>query len=406
MTNDRKDWIAEKHNNWRQRSQNCIAQGALTNSKRPQSFVDGVYPTHLVRGQGCHVWDTNGKRYVDFICALGTNLLGYARREIGLAVHQRIDMGNLLSLSASAEVEFGELILNYLPFVERIKVLKSGSEGCSAAVRIARAFTGRYEVYSTGYHGWHDEMVSLTPPAHGIPSFDWIYNYADPDNLGGAAAVIIEPVILDFSPERITWLATLREKCTKVGALLIFDETITGLRFPGLSVAKWSGVYPDLIVMGKALGNGLPISIVGGRKEVMDCDYFVSSSFAGDLLPMAAATMALPMMTDRIDDMWVVAGRFQEQFNEAMTAVVAIKGYPTRGVLEGDELMVALFMQEACKAGLLFGASFFWCEPHAAEMHRVLETCRIVATKIKSGSAKLEGAMPRKAFAQIVREKT
>lgn len=397
---------------FKQRASDIIAHGALTNSKRPSCFVEGVYPTHVVRGQGCFLWDDRGKRFIDFAGALGTNLLGYAKREITQAVRLRIDQGSLFSLSSTAEVEFGELVANYLPFVERIKVLKSGSEGCSAAVRIARAFTGRDLILSSGYHGWHDEFTSLTPPANGVPrvqniGMPTIAEISTPDttDLYSAAAVIIEPVDLDYSPERVQWLKDLRDKCTKVGALLIFDETITGLRFPGLSVAKWSGVYPDLIVMGKALGNGLPISIVGGKADVMNCDYFVSSTFAGDLLPMAAATAVLPLATERIDMMWTIADKFKTTFNEICTGLVWLEGYPTRSVLRAkDDLTKALFMQETCKAGLLFGSSFFWCEPHAQEIHFVQDIVTKVIAKIKNGECRLEGEMPRKPFAQVQRD--
>jgi glutamate-1-semialdehyde 2,1-aminomutase len=278
--------------NWQQRASQSIAHSALTNSKRPSCFVNGVYPTHVKRGYDCFLWDASGKRYVDFVCALGTNLFGYANRAINEAVMSQLANGALYSLSSTLEIEFAEMFLNYMPFAERVRVLKSGSEGCSAAIRIARAATGRGMVLSDGYHGWHDEVVSLTKPATGVsPAFyrEWDISFysrepsifAEIDlsqSLASVAAIIVEPVITDFSNERIQYLHALRKKCDEVGAVLIFDETITGLRFPKLSVAAWSGVYPDIIIMGKALANGLPISVVAGRKEVMEADYFVSSA--------------------------------------------------------------------------------------------------------------------------------
>lgn len=394
------------------REEAVIAQGALTNSKRPSTFVQGVYPTHVIRGRGCYVYSADGQRYIDFICALGTNILGYANLHVNTAVRNRLDQGNLFSLSTTAEIDFGELVQSFLPFVERIKVLKSGSEGCSAAVRISRAYTNNAYVFSQDYHGWHDAFTNLTPPAHGVFEYaptlkplsemdNWIE-----DNGTCVAAVIIEPVNLDWSNERVEYLRELRQRCTSLGALLIYDETITGLRFPGLSVAKWSGVYPDLIIMGKALANGLPISIVGGKKEVMDSDYFVSSTYAGDTLPMAAAAVVVPAMKERIDQMWERAGMFQKSFNDIGGELISIKGYPTRGVIQGrDDLTKALFMQECCKAGVLFGPSFFWCEPHAAESAFVLDVVGQVVSRIKTGVVQLEGAMPRKPFAQVQREK-
>jgi len=391
---------------WENRAKVSIAHGALTNSKRPQSFVHGVYPTHLAYGKGCHVYDAKNKRYIDFICGLGVNLFGYAHPEITRAAYGAMLRGSALSLGTTLEVEFAETIKNYFPFVERIRVLKSGSEGCSAAVRMARAATGRDLVLSEGYHGWHDTFAILTPPAHGCPQgLRYDIDTYDPQKLARAACVIVEPFITDHSAERITWLQELRSACTREGAVLIFDETITGLRFPGLSVAKFTGIYPDLIIFGKALGGGLPISVVGGRKAVMEADYFVSSTFAGDPLPMAAAMKVLPMANEALPRVWDAAERFQTDFNQAGADVIRIEGYPTRGVLKAPNgLTLALFMQEAVKAGLLFGPSFFWCEPHATEAHTVLSLVSQVCARIKTGAVSLEGALPLKPYAQKVRE--
>jgi glutamate-1-semialdehyde 2,1-aminomutase len=379
----------------------------LTNSKRPSCFTS-VYPTHLTEAHECFVWDDSNKRYVDFIAALGTNLFGYANRTVNEAVKRQLDRGSLYSLSSTLEVEFAEMFLNYMPFAERVRVLKSGSEACSAAVTIARAATGRTLVLSDGYHGHHQEFTSLTPPANGVPKVfaDTMQPLSDPKTAKDVAAVIIEPVITDYSNERIQYLHTLRKWCDESGAVLIFDEVITGLRFPKLSVAAWSGVHPDIIIMGKALANGLPISVVAGKKKFMDADYFVSSTYAGDTLAMAAAMKVLPMAAEHIYDMWDQAEHFKAAFNQLCDGLVWLEGYPTRGVLKGkDDMTRALFMQEACLGGLLFGPSFFWCKPHVEHKHFVLDIVGKVISKIKSGGAKLIGDMPQAPIAQKVRER-
>lgn len=392
---------------YRQRSQ-VIAHGALTNSKRPECFVDGVYPSHISRASGAHIWSDSGKRYLDFICALGTNLLGYAKKEINDAVKAQIDKGNLFSFASTTEVEFAECIINHFPFIEQVKVLKSGTEGCNAAVRIARAHTGRELVLSDGYHGWSDDFVSLTAPALGVPKRACIHKLENAILGHGddVAAVIVEPVITDHSQDRIAYLKRLRETCDASGTLLIFDETITALRFPGLSFAQWSGITPDLIVMGKALANGLPISIVGGKKSVMSgSNYFISTTFAGDTLAMVAAMKVLPMVKEALPRMWDAAERFQADFNAIAPDTIRLDGYPMRGVLWGkDDLTKALFMQEMCKANIIFGSSWFWCEPHAYETDLVLSLAKIVLQKIKHGEVGLQGAMPVKPFAQKQRE--
>jgi glutamate-1-semialdehyde 2,1-aminomutase len=387
--------LAERH----------IAQGALTNSKRPESFVKGVYPTHAVSGSGCIITDTTGKKYVDFICGLGTNLLGYGNGEILQSVAHGFRTGATLSLSTTEEIKLAQKVQELFPFVERIKILKTGSEGCTAAVRIARAYTGRSLILTEGYHGWHDELASVMPPGIGIKGTYAIEKLGA--DLKDAAAVIVEPVITDWSQSRVKYLLDLSERCKKNNTLLIFDETITGLRFPGHSVANWAGVKPDLIIFGKALGGGMPISVVGGSEKVMNCaEYFVSGSFCGERPSILAAlkTLDLLLKKNNVSDLWSSGGEFIRQFN-SMDLGVKIEGYPTRGVLSGEPYAKALFMQEACKAGLLFGASWFYCFPHIEQHAGIFSTLKQVELKLKIGNVKLEGQMPQSPFAQKMREK-
>lgn len=266
-----------------------------------------------------------------------------------------------------------------------------------------------YTVLSEGYHGFNQEFVSLTPPANGIPPHEHIEKL-DPslneDQIAGVAAVIVEPVITDFSETRIEWLRQLRELCTKHETVLIFDETITAFRFPNLCVAKEFGIEPDLIVFGKALANGLPISVVGGKAKLMDSDYFVSTTFAGDTTAITAAMLTLQTAKAKVPAIVDQAERFQKAFNEINKELIYIDGYPMRGVFKAkDDLTKALFFQEMVKAGVLFGSSFFWCEPHAEDAQFVLKLCRENLTRIANGAVMLEGEMPVTPFAQKQREK-
>jgi glutamate-1-semialdehyde aminotransferase len=244
-----------------------LGQGALTNSKRPSCFVEGVYPIAIDWGRGCEVWDTKGKRYIDFICALGTNLIGYGHTEIVDTIFKQVQRGILFSLGTPQEVYTAERLKGIFPFVDCVKFLKSGSEACTAAVRIARANRPeRKLIYSDGYHGWHDEFVSLAPPHYGVMDHTQIGKL--PERLEDidprACAIILEPVLTDASPTRIEYLRTLRDFCTRHGVLLIFDEIITGFRFPKWSVSTTYGITPDLICLGKAIAGGMPLSVVGG----------------------------------------------------------------------------------------------------------------------------------------------
>lgn len=393
---------------WLSRAETAITHGALTNSKRPSCFVKGVYPTHLSRGMGGHVWDSDGKRYVDFICGLGSNLFGYGNSDISAAVIGKARDGFTLSLSSTLEVEAAEAVKTAFPMIESLRFLKTGSDACTAALRIARAYTGRGMVLSEGYHGWHNEFVSLTPPALGISDMHYIEKFTNPEQITkNIAAVIIEPIITDWSEQRVEWLRAVRAKCTETGTVLVFDEMITGLRFPKLSVALHYDIIPDLICLGKAIGGGMPVSVIGGKRAVMECgEWFISSTFAGELLSLAACKRALELATTkfRVEHLWESGKRFLAKFNGLYPENLRIEGYPTRGVFVGDETTKALFFQEACKANILFGSTWYLSYSHLDLLDQVLSTSRDIFLQIRAGEVKLEGEMPRSPFAQKMRE--
>lgn len=398
---------------WHRRAQDCIAQNALTNSKRPECFVFGEYPTHLKGGSGGVVVDHENKNYIDFICGLGSNLLGYAYPPVVHAAWMAMKGGATLSLSSCSEILFAEELKGHFPFIDKIKILKSGSEAASAAVRIARAYTGKSVILSDGYHGWHDIFVSLTPPALGIKDEFNIGTISDLSwtQSKSLAAIIIEPVSTDISEERRLYLQELREFCTIKGILLIFDEIITGFRFPKFSVSNYWGIYPDLILLGKAMANGLPISVVGGKKEIMEAGkeeggYFVSSTFAGERPSLEASRVVMRELSSKriLETIWERGREFLEKFNAIAPEIVRIEGYPTRGVLKGNEGHIALFFQESIRAGILFGPSWFFCLGHIDLIDQVISTSKDILTRIKNNEVQLTGDMPVKAFAQKMRE--
>jgi acetylornithine/succinyldiaminopimelate/putrescine aminotransferase len=189
--------------------------------------------------------------------------------------------------------------------------------------------------------------------------------------------------------------------------LLIFDEVITGFRFPKFSVSNYYGITPDLICLGKAMANGMPISVVGGNADVMNCgEYFVSSTFAGETLSLAAALKTMTLLQTKYDlnDLWERGKVFLAQFNALYPEKLWIEGYPTRGAFKGDDLVKALFWQEACRAGVLFGPSWFFnfCHPPVTDL--VVSTCRDIVGRIKTGSVRLLGNMPTTPFAQKARQ--
>lgn len=396
---------------WYRRAQDSIAQTALTNSKRPETFVKGVYPTHIERGSGAHLWDHSGKKYLDFICGLGTNILGYGNDVVNVAISSQLRHGASHSFPTHHEVEFAEGLKALFPFCDAFKFLKSGTEACSAAIKIARAATGRPTVVSDGYHGWSDDFVSLTDPALGVPRAApyqrAIFKLGEVVLDETVAAVILEPVITEWSPARQKYLQELREECTNKGILLIFDEVITGLRFPGHSVASFFNITPDIIILGKALANGMPLAAVGGKYAVMNCgEYFVSSTYAGETPSLVAGKATITALQNKyeIEWLWKQGQAFLDTFNSIWPDKIRIEGYPTRGAFKGDDVIKALFWQEACLAGMLFGPSWFFNFPLAAEWKDAMVAIKAILEKIKLGGVSLKGEMPKTPFAQKTRE--
>lgn len=385
----------------------AILHGSLTNSKRPQCFVRGVFPTHIQKTSGVYAWDFEHNRYIDFICGLGSNLLGAQNPKIKAAVIDQLDRGTVFSLGSGIEVQAAEKLREIFYQMGKVRFLKTGTEACMASLRIARSHTGRSVVFSEGYHGWSNEFISLTSPGVGCVRDESIQKFSSLDQINeSVAAVIVEPVITDHSPARIQFLKDLRDKCTKTGTMLIFDEIITGFRFQDMSVTHFSGVKPDILLLGKAMGGGFPLSAVMTAPGIgEDQEWFVSSTFAGDTIALVAFMALAEQLnsTHRISRIWGEGARFCQEFN-AISPLVQIQGYPTRGVLAGNDLHKALFMQEACKAGMLFGASWFFAFPHIELRDVVINSCKDILFRIEKNMVSLEGEMPQKPFAQKQRE--
>lgn len=392
-----------------QRAQNCIAQGVLTNSKHPKNHVFGIYPSHLNHkpGSGAYVY-AGTTQFVDYICGLGTSLLGYGNGYINEAVRPYLQYGSSHSLPTIFEIEAAEALKTMFYFTDRWKFLKSGSQACTAAIKMARAYTGRKIILSEGYHGHEDEFVSLTPPATGCHTCREIFLLDTDINPAEVAGIIIEPVITDASPARVNRLKELRSYCDLHGIVLIYDEVITGVRYHKYSVALDTNILPDLIVVGKALANGFPLAAVGGKSKIMDGDYFVSSTYAGEILSLIACKTVVNLLMNNhqynIDSLWESGQNFISKFNQIMNGRITLVGYPTRGVFEGSEMDVALLRQEACKAKILLHKTWFYNFPLVREDYLFFTFLEEFSKNLVMGNIKLEGQLPRSPFAQKVRD--
>jgi glutamate-1-semialdehyde aminotransferase len=294
------------------------------------------------------------------------------------------------------EVEVAEMIQEMFPQIDRVRFLKTGNEATLAALRIVRADGKSRGVYSEGYHGWGDPWTSLTPPAVGVVDDFAIAPLEDPWAPG---AKIIEPLMLDASESRKQFVG----KAVNSGGPIIFDEIITALRVPKFSVGRWWDLTPSVTVLGKALASGFPLSVVGGQKDIMDSDYFVSSTFSGDAIALAACKATLKEIQTRgMEDLWYYADRFQTNFNKVCQPInVQLTGYGTRSMLNvDDEPNAYLLIQEMGKAGVLLGKAFFYSFAHMdAEIDQlVLNLLTDVVQSIKTGKVELVGEKPTQTF--------
>ncbi|WP_395648236.1 aminotransferase class III-fold pyridoxal phosphate-dependent enzyme [Terricaulis sp.] len=283
------------------RARKVIPLGAQTFSKSITQFPQGVSPYFARRAKGSRVWDVDGNEYVDFASALAAISLGYADADVNAAVSKQLADGTIYSLSHPLEAEVAELICDAVPCAEAVRFGKNGSDATAGAIRIARAYTGRDHVLVCGYHGWQDWYIGATARNKGVPqatsSLTHTFPYNDLPALealldqlpGQVAAVILEP--MNATKPADGYLQGVKTLTAKAGAILVFDETITGFRYALGGAQERFGVTPDLATFGKALANGFPLSAVAGRRDIMmEMEHvFFSFTMGGETLSLAAA---------------------------------------------------------------------------------------------------------------------
>jgi glutamate-1-semialdehyde 2,1-aminomutase len=382
---------------WAERAARVIPGGASTGSKRPASMLGAdATPTHFVRAAGCHVVTTEGETLLDCTMALGSVALGYAEPELTRAVIETLANGSVAGLSPALEVEVAERFCGVVPCAERVQFMKTGAEAMSAAVRIARTYTGRDQLITCGYFGWHDWAAD----AEGIPAdtkakrrvvpFDDIAALdAAATEIGNRlAAIVIEPVIERLpSPE---WIARARALCDKLGAALIFDEMKTGFRLATGGYQQFADVTPDLAAFGKALANGYPLAAVCGKAELMAAASrtWISSTLASEAGALAAAAAVLHWH-ERADICASLAGIGSEMREAVGNAIQAsgVDGVTVEGLDQmwlirfDDPQRETTFLRAAAANGVLFkrGAYNFAAMAHDDEAIRDIESAASAA---------------------------
>ena len=303
------------------RAQNTIP-GGVNSPVRAFRSVGGT-PRFFARGAGSCVWDADGKRYIDYVGSWGPLILGHAEPDTVKAVQEAAAKGLSFGAPTEGEIELAELLVQRVPSMEMVRLVSSGTEATMSAIRLARGFTGRDMLvkFEGCYHGHADSLLvkagsgMLTfgnPSSGGVPAdlaqHTLVLDYNDAQQLADAfarhgdkiACVIVEPVAgnMNLIAPKPEFLKAMRDLCTKHGAVLIFDEVMTGFRVGPGSAQGLFGIKPDLSTFGKVVGGGMPLGAFGGRRDIMEKiaplgPVYQAGTLSGNPLSVAAGLVTL-----------------------------------------------------------------------------------------------------------------
>lgn len=360
-------------------AESVIPLGSQTFSKSRTQYPVGVSPLFAAKAKGARIQDIDGNWYVDLVNSLAAITIGYGDRQISKAVTKQLSKGVIYSLPGTLEAEVASLLIELVPSAELVRFGKNGTDATSAAVRLARAYTGRDLIAVCGYHGWQDWYIGSTTRDKGVPastkSLTKSFKFNDIASLSELisqfpqqlAAVIMEPMNVSFPREN--FLQNVRNLCDENGIVLIFDETITGFRFSSGGAQELFAVTPDLSTFGKGIANGFPLSAVVGKRQIMKEmeEIFFSGTFGGELLSLAAAKVVLEKHK-KVNIALALAEKGENLRNEVQKLIeennlentLTFSGHPTWVFLNWtptdkysvDELKT-FFMQEMFQRGVL-----------------------------------------------------
>jgi glutamate-1-semialdehyde 2,1-aminomutase len=306
----------------------AVIPGGVNSPVRAWGAVGAGEPFFAARGEGAYLWDAEGKRYVDWVMSWGPLILGHADEEVVEAVQEAVAEGTSFGAPTEREVALAEELVDAVPSLEKVRLVSSGTEAAMSALRLARGVTGRDRIlkFAGCYHGHADALLAAAgsglatlgiPSSPGVPAgaaADTIVcAYNDVEGVRAAverhgdelAAIVVEPVAgnMGVVPPAPGFLAALRALCDASGALLVFDEVITGFRVARGGAQELYGVTPDLTVLGKIAGGGLPLAAFGGRADAMDAlapagPVYQAGTLSGNPLATAAALVVLGRLRD------------------------------------------------------------------------------------------------------------
>lgn len=373
------------------RAKSIIPSASQTYSKSYRYYCEGVAPAFLDYGEGSHVWDVDGNEFIDFVLALGPVILGYNHPGVNDAIGRQLSKGISFSQPHPLEVELAEKLVDIIPCAEMVRFVKNGSDATTAAIRLARAYTGREMIACCGYHGYHDWYIGATINNKGVPKAvcDLIktfkYNNLDSlqnlfnENPEQIAAVIMEPVVL--KPPRDNFLQKVKDLTHANGSILIFDEVITGFRLSLGGAQKLYNVIPDMATFGKGIANGMPLSVIAGHREIMrliDEGVFISTTFGGETLSLAAtlATISILEQKESYPHLWSLGDKWLKEAGslinkKGLLTIMSISGIaPHSGIVFNDfngiqaADWLSLYQQELISKGILTIGINNYCLAH------------------------------------------
>ncbi|WP_407358851.1 aminotransferase class III-fold pyridoxal phosphate-dependent enzyme [Microbacterium sp. LTA6] len=399
----------QTNHSWRERALAIMPVGSSTNSKAPVLLPEE--PEVIVRGSGCRVWDDRGREFIDYRCALGPITLGYADERVDAAIRAQLDDGILFGHPHPLETTTAELFCSLVPGAETARFLKTGGEALAAVIRIARAHTGRDRVVQIGYNGWLNSLAAgarVLPGATsdavpGVPgalaelhhAVDW-EDRAALDQLfltrGSEIALILIAADYPSLPDSAGFYRYLRDLADRHGALLAYDEMVTGFRVALGGMAEETGVVPDLSVFGKGVANGMPLAVYCGRREVLDVldrgEVVVTSTYGGETLSLAAATATMTAFRDdgiiaRLHASGVLLRDGMNSLFAEAGVGLRLEGHPACPQFVGDDATLRIFLRAAFQNGLSFYRVVYVSDAHTdADIDETLNRVAHVLSEI------------------------
>jgi glutamate-1-semialdehyde 2,1-aminomutase len=434
-------------------AKNIIPSGGQTYSKGVSQFTDGIAPKYLDSGKGAYAVDVDGNKYIDYVMACQPLILGYSDPDVNKAITKQLNKGSTFSLHNKLEIDVAKLLIDLVPSAEMVRFGKNGADATTIAIRLARAFTKKDEIAFCGYHGWHDWFIATTDLNSGIPKFNnhliHKFNYNDLNSLekifkkrkNKIAAIMMEPLAVAepncYGPKNCTnklckkfcqknFLHEVKKIARKNGAVLIFDEVVTGFRFSLGGAQELTGVTPDLTALAKAMSNGVPISAIVGKRKIMKLldKTFFSFTYGGDCIGLAAAKTTITKIKNKnviahINKMgkYLKDGINNLALNHGLSEFIKCDGYPCRTILsingnnKFNDLEIKTFIQqELFKRGILWAAyhTISWSHKEK-EIKKTLDAFSDVFDIFKSKFIKknlkikdsLEGEMLKPVFRKV-----